>query len=72
MNRIPTEGLKQLEGMNTAVRAFGLNEQNPDRGIETWSIAPPRAAGLCLNEQNPDRGIETKVYGAFTVTSPRA
>ena len=38
---------------------MGLNEQNPDRGIETARPYAPHSSAYCLNEQNPDRGIET-------------
>ena len=35
MNRIPTEGLKQLRPHQPRWPTCRLNEQNPDRGIET-------------------------------------
>jgi len=35
MNRIPTEGLKPEYSLITLNSECGLNEQNPDRGIET-------------------------------------
>jgi len=35
MNRIPTEGLKPPMPIRSRGLARGLNEQNPDRGIET-------------------------------------
>jgi len=35
MNRIPTEGLKQQICNIRERGGGGLNEQNPDRGIET-------------------------------------
>jgi len=37
-----------------------LNEQNPDRGIETQFVQAVHWLGSSLNEQNPDRGIETR------------
>jgi len=37
MNRIPTEGLKLLYLSRAFVPPGCLNEQNPDRGIETVS-----------------------------------
>jgi len=39
MNRIPTEGLKPELGAILADVGQGLNEQNPDRGIETRTDA---------------------------------
>ena len=63
MNRIPTEGLKPERGSGTRFSDARLNEQNPDRGIETDADATwPRGSSLSLNEQNPDRGIETLAY----------
>jgi len=60
MNRIPTEGLKPAEYDEETSQWIGLNEQNPDRGIETATahqgVESPTHG---LNEQNPDRGIET-------------
>jgi len=41
MNRIPTEGLKLFGAGRFLREVRGLNEQNPDRGIET--IIPSRA-----------------------------
>ena len=38
---------------------IGLNEQNPDRGIETAELISADSGRPGLNEQNPDRGIET-------------
>jgi len=35
MNRIPTEGLKHAKFNIGRLIRIGLNEQNPDRGIET-------------------------------------
>ena len=35
MNRIPTEGLKLKNLVQLSVKVESLNEQNPDRGIET-------------------------------------
>ncbi len=35
MNRIPTEGLKLENMIRGQVHLRRLNEQNPDRGIET-------------------------------------
>jgi len=35
MNRIPTEGLKPFRVRGTLNFISRLNEQNPDRGIET-------------------------------------
>ena len=35
MNRIPTEGLKLDPAISLQIIREGLNEQNPDRGIET-------------------------------------
>jgi len=59
MNRIPTEGLKRqfAQWLRCALRS--LNEQNPDRGIETCQQHRRSTAKWRLNEQNPDRGIET-------------
>ena len=37
MNRIPTEGLKLPIITTILMRSLRLNEQNPDRGIETTS-----------------------------------
>jgi len=37
----------------------GLNEQNPERGIETVGESEQSNQALGLNEQNPERGIET-------------
>ena len=59
MNRIPTEGLKRAYVVVPTIVYQSLNEQNPDRGIETRSADDNRNAGAGLNEQNPDRGIET-------------
>ena len=59
MNRIPTEGLKHAEPFWLAKYAHGLNEQNPDRGIETGYTRYTKWSFRGLNEQNPDRGIET-------------
>jgi len=60
MNRIPTEGLKQYLRANIIASGWSLNEQNPDRGIETtYHGARDTGTTVCLNEQNPDRGIET-------------
>ena len=36
-----------------------LNEQNPERGIETPDNADLHDPAQGLNEQNPERGIET-------------
>jgi len=59
MNRIPTEGLKRgMKGVHL-MRMLSLNEQNPDRGIETHPYFSADSAEKSLNEQNPDRGIET-------------
>jgi len=60
MNRIPTEGLKLVLSLYCLDGVIGLNEQNPDRGIETsrCAFATYRRTSS-LNEQNPDRGIET-------------
>ena len=45
MNRIPTEGLKHKFKMPSLGMWRRLNEQNPDRGIETpeicYVIVPP-------------------------------
>jgi len=38
----------------------GLNEQNPERGIETPLVPDNRGPFQGLNEQNPERGIETR------------
>jgi len=59
MNRIPTEGLKPPRPYMIGIRSRGLNEQNPDRGIETWQRRHGGRDTCSLNEQNPDRGIET-------------
>ena len=59
MNRIPTEGLKHQDDVATMTLALSLNEQNPDRGIETAGPLRSRIRCWSLNEQNPDRGIET-------------
>ena len=40
---------------------IGLNEQNPDRGIETAIVRFYPDMRPSLNEQNPDRGIETNL-----------
>jgi len=40
MNRIPTEGLKPGSGHASDRRLSSLNEQNPDRGIETSASVP--------------------------------
>jgi len=42
-----------------------LNEQNPDRGIETCGLPNLPRRQFCLNEQNPDRGIETAILLLF-------
>ena len=59
MNRIPTEGLKHSSLHKQSHLQIGLNEQNPDRGIETTPTMSMLAENRGLNEQNPDRGIET-------------
>jgi len=59
MNRIPTEGLKLRDLVRRIRQRICLNEQNPDRGIETWKNSSYFTQVLRLNEQNPDRGIET-------------
>jgi len=59
MNRIPTEGLKQIIEQHLSPPHASLNEQNPDRGIETIEYVRPEQGEGGLNEQNPDRGIET-------------
>ena len=59
MNRIPTEGLKPMFPMPDLGEGIGLNEQNPDRGIETNDYGGCNTILTGLNEQNPDRGIET-------------
>jgi len=59
MNRIPTEGLKLSSSTPTGSLTRGLNEQNPDRGIETVTLNYLAGMSPSLNEQNPDRGIET-------------
>mgnify|MGYP005621316209 CR=1 FL=1 len=59
MNRIPTEGLKPVGAPTGRELPGRLNEQNPDRGIETAWRCPGRSRSPSLNEQNPDRGIET-------------
>ena len=48
MNRIPTEGLKQQICNIRERSGGGLNEQNPDRGIETlpMQISKKRLAEL--------------------------
>jgi len=40
MNRIPTEGLKQEQATALKKDVMRLNEQNPDRGIETVVVHP--------------------------------
>jgi len=45
MNRIPTEGLKLSMPIRSRRLDRGLNEQNPDRGIET-SVLVPTVVGL--------------------------
>jgi len=40
-------------------RQLGLNEQNPERGIETIEEEGQWTKFEGLNEQNPERGIET-------------
>ena len=65
MNRIPTEGLKLHYLKPAHLRHRRLNEQNPDRGIETNCDLVRSLWLLSLNEQNPDRGIET--LGLFEV-----
>jgi len=59
MNRIPTEGLKRDKSHPVEQIQISLNEQNPDRGIETAHLQLTATALSSLNEQNPDRGIET-------------
>jgi len=59
MNRIPTEGLKLDASTPAAGSWISLNEQNPDRGIETVVAEISQVLDRGLNEQNPDRGIET-------------
>jgi len=59
MNRIPTEGLKHQFIHLLSPEFYRLNEQNPDRGIETSDFAAILDCPTSLNEQNPDRGIET-------------
>ena len=59
MNRIPTEGLKRIRAPAMPPHSNSLNEQNPDRGIETLNFELWGKAPQSLNEQNPDRGIET-------------
>jgi len=59
MNRIPTEGLKLPVPFPYLIHIGGLNEQNPDRGIETAQLRAQGVTLASLNEQNPDRGIET-------------
>ena len=48
MNRIPTEGLKQPFPRFYADALRSLNEQNPDRGIETLPNAVPTPALMQL------------------------
>ena len=59
MNRIPTEGLKPRITVRDTGTTVCLNEQNPDRGIETYPLQQRGTQCWRLNEQNPDRGIET-------------
>jgi len=59
MSRIPNEGLKRNQGATKQRNQKGLNEQNPERGIETAVITIPEGCDSGLNEQNPERGIET-------------
>jgi len=59
MSRIPNEGLKPHEKKIRRYRRRSLNEQNPERGIETKIILTLLCAHNSLNEQNPERGIET-------------
>ena len=63
MNRIPTEGLKLFGAGRFLREVRGLNEQNPDRGIETSWFSVTYSYTSSLNEQNPDRGIETGGQG---------
>jgi len=59
-NRIPTEGLKPLSCASRSSVGVGPNQQNPDRGIETFcSLVNVRHCFTGPNQQNPDRGIET-------------
>jgi len=61
MSRIPNEGLKLFFIDWHFLLSAGLNEQNPERGIETLLLLSDMHTGSrCLNEQNPERGIETK------------
>jgi len=49
-----------------------LNEQNPDRGIETSHWLIRALGGRSLNEQNPDRGIETGLPSFPNLARPLA
>jgi len=64
MNRIPTEGLKLIFLPLPTIQKNRLNEQNPDRGIETRPAVSARSPLSGLNEQNPDRGIETRMVAS--------
>jgi len=66
MNRIPTEGLKLGHHHPLVGTRWSLNEQNPDRGIETDGSRVTSEPMWGLNEQNPDRGIETPVVNPGT------
>ena len=59
MSRIPNEGLKREEKEEPPSTRQSLNEQNPERGIETCRLRNARISNRSLNEQNPERGIET-------------
>ena len=39
--------------------ASRVNDLNPDKGIETRRLPPPRALLTRVNDLNPDKGIET-------------
>jgi len=62
MSRIPNEGLKLRLAEGKSEPPRGLNEQNPERGIETGeNRLRPTSCRQSLNEQNPERGIETEI-----------
>ena len=59
MSRIPNEGLKPYLFRGPSGCEASLNEQNPERGIETAPAQLETYEARGLNEQNPERGIET-------------
>ena len=67
MSRIPNEGLKRHTLWCFKWHSYRLNEQNPERGIETLLLPPHTTVSPSLNEQNPERGIETCLEKSFVV-----